>query len=199
MARLRVFIAVDPDKAIRSRCVALQETLARADPEVRWVAPETMHLTLVFLGEVDERQLPSICQVVSAVCAEHDAFVLQVQGVGCFPNMNRPRTVWVGVGSGADELIALHHALEERLMELGCYRREDRQFTPHLTLGRVKGDLSGGRLPQALVKQAQWHGGEVEIGEVLVMSSELFREGPVYSLLSTARLRQGTRPSEQEQ
>ena len=75
MARLRTFIAVDLDRAVRSRCVTLQETLARSAADVRWVTPESMHLTLLFLGEVDERDLLPVCRAAADACAGQDAFV----------------------------------------------------------------------------------------------------------------------------
>jgi 2'-5' RNA ligase len=188
MARLRVFIAVDPGKAIRARCIALQETLARSSDGVRWSAPETMHLTLLFLGDQDERDVPAVCEAVAEVCAGIEAFVVGIEGVGCFPNSGKPRTIWVGVGTGVQELVALHDALEKPLVDLGCYRREERKFTPHLTLGRVKGDGPMDRLTRALDKQAEWQAGESTIDEVLVMASDLRPEGPVHSVLSTAKL-----------
>ncbi len=189
MSRLRVFVAVDPGKAIRSRCVALQDTLARSADRVRWEKPENIHVTLLFLGDVDERDLLPVCQAVSAVCAEQGAVPVSAEGVGCFPNLQRPRTIWAGIGMGAAELVALHDALETPLIDLGCYRREERQFKPHLTLGRVKGDGMSFQLTMALTKQLQWRGGESVIGEVLVMSSELTPDGPIYSVVSTAKLR----------
>jgi 2'-5' RNA ligase len=193
MSRLRVFIAVNPGKAIASRCVSLQETLARSAEGVRWEKPENIHVTLLFLGDVDERDLLPVCQEVLAVCGGRDAFVMSVEGVGAFPSPHRPRTLWTGIGAGAAELISLHDALEAPLIELGSYRREERKFTPHLTLGRVKGDAPMERLTQALMRQAQWSAGESEVTEVLVMSSELTPTGPIYSVVSTARLRKPPR------
>jgi 2'-5' RNA ligase len=189
MSRLRVFIAVDPGKAIRSRCVALQDTLARSADRVRWEKPENIHVTLLFLGDVDERDLLPVCKAFSAVCAEQGAFPVSVESVGCFPNLQRPRTIWAGIGMGAAELVALHDALERPLIDLGCYRREERQFKPHLTLGRVKGDGMSYQLTMALTKQLQWRGGESVIDTVQVMSSELTSDGPLYSVVSTAKLR----------
>ena len=109
---------------------------------MKWVEVENLHVTLLFLGEVDERELPPLCRAVSVVCGRHDRFDLSVETVGCFPNPRRPRVVWAGVGMGGPELVALHDALEPPLLELGCYRREERQYTPHITLGRVKSDRS---------------------------------------------------------
>jgi 2'-5' RNA ligase len=188
MARLRTFIAVDLGKTIRDRCVALQETLGRAGTDVKWVEEENIHVTLLFLGEVVDRETPALCRAVADCCAAHNAFSLSVESVGCFPNPRRPRIVWAGVGAGSAELIALHDALEPPLLDLGCYRREDRQYTPHITLGRVRSDHATEALATALSRQAKWHGGETDVREVRVLSSELTPHGPVYTALSRAKL-----------
>ena len=187
MARIRTFIAVDLGKAIRDRTVALQEVLARTGTEVKWVEPENLHVTLLFLGEVDERQVPGVCQIVAGVTANHPAFPMSVETVGCFPNPRRPRVLWVGIGEGAQPLCALHDALEIPLQDLG-YRREERRYTPHITLGRVKSDRPTDRLAAELARQAGWKGGETTVREVLVMSSELTPKGPIYTVLSRPRL-----------
>src|SRR5579875_1429122 len=192
MARLRTFIAIDLGKAIRDRCLALQETLARDGAEVKWVEEENLHLTLLFLGEVEDRDLPALCQTVADCCAFRAPFTLSVETVGCFPNLRRPRVIWVGVGAGSAEVCALHDALETPLLELGCYRREERTYTPHITLGRVKGERSITALTTALARQAKWRGGETDVREVRVLSSELTPQGPIYTVLSRAKLRTKT-------
>lgn len=187
MARLRTFIAVELDKQIRDRTVALQETLARAADDVKWVEPENLHVTLLFLGEVGDRDIPAVCRGVATVSAQQAPFAMTVESAGAFPNTRRPRTLWVGIGQGTQELVALHDALEPPLLELGCYRREDRQYTPHVTLGRVKSDRPADPLTLALAKQAGWKGGETTVGAVLVLSSELTSQGPRYTMLSRAK------------
>jgi 2'-5' RNA ligase len=189
MARLRTFIAIDLGKTIRDRCLALQETLARGGAEVKWVEEENLHLTLLFLGEVEDRALPALCQVVADCCLLHKPFTLSVETVGCFPNPRRPRVVWVGVGTGRVEVCALHDTLGPPLLALGCYRREERIYTPHITLGRVTKERSTAALALALARQAQWRGGETEVREVRVLSSELTPQGPIYTVLSRAKLR----------
>ncbi len=188
MARLRTFIAVDVGKAIRDRAVALQESLTRSGTDVKWVEPENIHVTLLFLGEVDDREVLQVCRAVSDGCVGLSTFSLTVEGVGCFPNPRRPRTLWVGVGDGTQELCALHDALEPPLLDLGCYRREERKYTPHITIGRVKSDRPTDKLAAALAKHAGWRGGETDVREVLVMSSQLTPQGPVYTVLSRAKL-----------
>ncbi len=183
MARLRTFIGVDIGKTIRARAVALQEKLAETGTAVKWVEADNIHATLLFLGEVDDRELPSVCRAVAEQTQRYSPFRLS-----CFPNPRRPRIVWIGVGEGTQELCALHDDLEPPLLDLGCYRREERKYTPHITLGRVKSDRPTDKLGPALLKHAGWQGGEIAVTEVLVMSSELTPQGPLYTVLSRAKL-----------
>lgn len=188
MPRVRTFIAMDLGRAIRDRLVALQETLGRAGAEVKWVEPENLHITLLFLGEVGERDLLPVCQVVAESVAQKPAFEVSIEGTGCFPNPRRPRILWAGVGKGAQEVVAVHDVLETPLLELGCYRREERQFTPHVTLGRIRSEKPMDKLAVALQKQIAFKAGETMVGEIQVMSSELTPDGPVYTVMSRAKL-----------
>jgi RNA 2',3'-cyclic 3'-phosphodiesterase len=188
MGRIRTFIGIDVGKPIRDRLVALQESLARSGAEVKWVERDNLHVTLLFLGEVDEREVPAVCKVVGEEVAKHQPFTMSIETAGCFPNPRRPRVLWVGVGEGAQGVCALHDGLESPLLDLGCYRREDRRYTPHVTLGRVRGDRPPETLNQTLAKNAAWKGGDTIVREVHVMSSQLGREGPVYTVLSRAKL-----------
>ena len=113
MARLRTFLAVDLGPSVRARCVSLQETLGRSGADVKWVEEENLHVTLLFLGEVDAREVLPLSAAVKAVCARHAPFTLRVEGVGCFPNPRRPRVVWAGLTEGGKELIALHDDLAD--------------------------------------------------------------------------------------
>src|SRR4051812_7951228 len=115
MARIRTFIAIDPGDAIRNAMIAVQQSLARETTDVKWVEEDNLHLTLLFLGEVDDRDLLGICRAVAKAAASQAAFAMEVSGIGCFPNPRRPRIVWAGVETGAAELVALHGALEPPL------------------------------------------------------------------------------------
>ena len=188
MARARTFIAVELPSDIRDACVGLQESLASAAPNVKWVEEENLHITLLFLGEVDDRDLVGVCRAVQKVCAALEPFALTIAGAGCFGDALRPRTIWVGIGEGTAELVALHRAIEEELVESSRYRREARRFEPHVTLGRAKGDEAAEALPAALLRERDWKGGEFDVSQVRVLSSELRRDGPVYAVLSTAKM-----------
>jgi 2'-5' RNA ligase len=188
MPRTRTFIAVDISEEIRANAVALQESLARTGASVKWATPESMHVTLLFLGEVDDRELPAVCRAVQDVAAREPPFALRVSGVGAFPNARHPKILWVGITEGADALKRLYGDLETKLLDLGCYRKEERGYTPHLTLGRVKADRDGFALAPELPGQLAWDGGRTTVDEVLVFGSVLEKDGPVHTVLGRGEL-----------
>jgi 2'-5' RNA ligase len=188
MARIRTFIAVEIGDEIRKNAVVLQQRLARANAGVRWATPESMHVTLLFLGEVDEREVLAVCRAVKEVAGREPPFPLQVSGVGAFPTPRRPKTVWAGITDGAEPLRRLYGLLEAKLLDLGCYRKEERGYTPHLTLGRVKADADSHALAAELPKLMAWDGGRTVVTEVQVFSSELRPDGPEYTVLGRGEL-----------
>jgi RNA 2',3'-cyclic 3'-phosphodiesterase len=188
MARIRTFIAVELAHAVKNRMASLQEELTKTGGGVKWVSVENMHLTLLFLGEVEKLDVVNICRVVQKRSRKHQAFTLEVEGLGAFPNMRRPKILWAGITDGVEPLKALHADLEEGLLDLGCYRREDRGYTPHLTLGRLQRDEGEETWSSVVAGHSSWRGGTTPVAEVLVMSSEMRREGPQYSVIGRAPL-----------
>jgi 2'-5' RNA ligase len=188
MKRIRTFIAIDPGKHIRDRLVALQESLMQAGADAKWVEHDNLHVTLLFLGEVEMTAISEVCGAVAEAVTEFATFNMSVEHAGCFPNPRRPRVLWAGVTEGAREIIEIHDAMEAPLLDLGCYRREERKYTPHLTLGRVRGDRHHSDLGSVLARYADWKGGEAAVTAVHVMGSELTPQGPVYTVLSRAKL-----------
>ncbi|HET6572661.1 MAG TPA: RNA 2',3'-cyclic phosphodiesterase [Fimbriiglobus sp.] len=188
MGRTRTFIGVAVSDEVRRSAAVLQQALARTGADVNWVPAANLHVTLLFLGEVDDRELHAVSRAMADTAAGEPPFALSVQGVGAFPNLRRPKIVWAGLADGAAELVRLHGLLEGPLLELGAYRREDRPYTPHLTLGRVKSEADGQALAPALAKQSGWSGGRTTVGEVVLFASDMRREGPVYTVLARGRL-----------
>jgi RNA 2',3'-cyclic 3'-phosphodiesterase len=188
MGKTRTFIGVDIGDAIRASASALIKELAKTGAGVKWVSPESMHLTLLFLGEVDDRELHPVCKAVKEVAAGEPPFPLRVSGLGAFPTTRRPKVLWAGLVDGVEPLQRLNAALEERMLDLGCYRKEERGYTPHLTLGRVKGDADSFAIAAEIPKRLAWEGGRFAVDEVLVFSSEMERDGPVYTVIGRAPL-----------
>jgi RNA 2',3'-cyclic 3'-phosphodiesterase len=187
--RLRTFIAVEIERFTRDRLVGLQERLSAGGTAAKWVEPSNLHITLLFLGEVDAREVPDVCRAVSEAATDFAPFSLSIVGAGAFPSPRHPRILIAQVAEGAQQLIDLHDAIELRLLDLGSYRREDRPFKPHVTIGRVRGQIEGDALTNALRQFTSWEGGQSHVREVLIMSSELRTEGPEYTVLGRAPLR----------
>jgi len=152
------------------------------------------HLTVKFLNDVPSERIEAIGRAMDATCAERQPFALELVGLGCFPDTRRPRVVWAGVRDETGALLALHRDLESALEALG-YPREQRPFSPHLTLARVREGASRASveaLGQSVV--AQQAGAERVLAQMLVNGLTLFRsdlrpEGPLYTALHRAVLK----------
>ena len=186
---LRTFVAVDIDTAVETQVNRLIGRLRQTAAKVKWVDARQLHFTLKFLGEIELLEAPEVCAAVQRAVTPLAGFRAVVSGTGAFPQLDRPRTVWVGISEGEEEFVALHDAVEDALHELG-FRREHRRFRPHLTLGRVRQSPAGiEELGQLIRDNHDFVAGEISVGEVKVFSSVLAKDGPTYTLLGTAELR----------
>lgn len=185
--KIRTFVAVAIPDDIRSRALAAMNELAAVAPDVKWVEPQSLHWTLNFLGNVEQREIGEICMAVAEGAIEHEPFQLEIRGAGAFPTADRPRTLWLGVGEGRETIIALQASIERALEPLG-FRGEARRYTPHLTIGRPGRGEPPRALADELAAMADFHCGKMLVDEVTIYSSELTREGPVYEPLGHAPL-----------
>lgn len=134
--RVRSFIAVPLPEELKAELAGLQKRLQPQLPGVRWAAPETIHLTLSFLGDVAEEVLEKVPKVMLSVARCHPTFSARAVGIGAFPDLQRARVIWIGLDDGA-ALSELQQDLAKGLAALGL-SPEDRAFHPHLTLGRCR-------------------------------------------------------------
>ena len=190
--QIRTFIAVELDQAQRQALGKIEETLKRepAGRYIRWVAPESIHLTLKFLGGVDARRMSELQAAVAQACQGIPPFQLALSGVGAFPNTRRPRVVWVGLSGDVEVAGRLADQIDASCAELG-FPREQRPFSPHLTLGRLKRDASASdqRFVGEMVAQAQvGELGEINARHVSIMKSDLKPTGSVYTRLYQVEL-----------
>jgi 2'-5' RNA ligase len=183
----RTFIAVSASPEIRQSARKLAELLRPAAGDVRWVAVENLHWTLQFLGEIETLEIPAVCMAVSSAVAEVESFELEAGGAGAFPAPDRPRTLWIGAGSGAQAMVALHGAIQKKLDLLGV-RSEQRRYVPHLTIGRASGKAPPRSLIRELAALAEFEAGTMLVDEVTVYSSRLGPDGPTYDVLAHASL-----------
>lgn len=190
---MRLFIALNLPGELKARLAAevLGPLRARL-PGVRWVREETLHVTLLFLGERGDAEADEARAVVREVAASHEPFTASLAGLGMFPNPTRPRVIWLGL-SAAASVLALHRALRLEHARLGA-PFEGRAFSPHVTLGRVPPSAEASTreaLPAALA--AVRFSAPVAFGSVELMRSEPTPRGPRYTALLSAPLGHGER------
>jgi 2'-5' RNA ligase len=190
MPRIRTFVAVEMSPRVIGRAGDLIDKLRVAAAEVNWVRSEQMHLTLKFLGDVPDTETPDICRVVDEVAAGFEPFEITCRGVGAFPNLGQPRTLWIGIEDGAEELSRLQSEIDDALKTKLGYGKEQRGFHPHLTIGRVKRELPGGsgELSRLLAEHAHFDADLAVIDEVVTFASFLSRKGPSHDALCRAEL-----------
>ena len=193
----RTFVALPIPEIQRTRLGRLQSLLAPDLPDTRWVTPDHFHLTLAFLGDVPDLDLAPVCRAVGDAVKEFARLTLNLQSLGAFPDPERPRTVWVGLaGPNHAGLMDLQAAIAESVAAVG-YPAEGDRFTPHLTLGRLKG---GKRGEVNVVKQVAhfrtWSAGNFEAAQVVTYASTIAPEGPTYMTLASSSLRSAKRRSD---
>jgi 2'-5' RNA ligase len=188
MDDIRSFIAVEIPPDLKSRMDELQRELRRTGADVKWVRPEGIHLTLKFLGSIHPDDVERISQSIAPAIAGWEPFEVRVQGMGCFPNPRNPRVVWLGMDRGKEVLASLQKAVEEKAAELS-FPPENRPFSPHLTLGRVRSARGRGELAQAIEKYRGTEVGTFQVREVFLFRSELFPSGAVYTKLGEFPMR----------
>lgn len=177
MDSYRAFVAIELGRPALTALEKLLKDLKSQLNDVRWSYPEQLHLTLKFLGDIDNRELPDFCGRLREACAEAEPFNLILQGLGTFPRNKPPRVVWVGIDEGASELQALHQKIDECFGALGV-PRETRSFTPHLTLGRVKSGANLERIQDTIAQLDSQVHLQSDVYEVALMTS-LKEEGKV--------------------
>lgn len=185
---LRVFVAVELEESVRKRAALLIEKLSVPELRVNWVREENLHLTLKFLGDLSAEQVPEICRAIEAAVGGMTGTTIDFRGLGAFPDWNRPRTLWVGVDEGQEFLQQIHAELEEVFHDFG-FRRERRRFSAHLTLARVRqGGPQVALLQQKMQQFRDYQLGRSFVSELVVFSSELTPEGPIYTPLGRCDL-----------
>jgi len=187
---MRLFIAINLPAEVRAEIVAATSALRAEAPELSWVSENRLHLTLKFLGEVEESRLDELAAAAAPVAGHHRELLMTLGGIGAFPNFRRARVVWMGIEQEA-RLELLHHDIELACESLG-FEVEGRAFRPHLTLARLKHPLPEPRLRtlSRLGKQTDFRTDFI-VRSVDLMSSELSQSGPTYRTLVSAALRSG--------
>lgn len=184
MALIRTFIAIECSDRLCDACGSAIRELEPVVDGARWVRHENIHLTLKFLGDVEDRELHTVCQQLESVTQGWDVFSVACRGIGAFPNVDKPNTIWIGIEDPDEALVKLQMAVAESFAQLG-FPVERRPYKPHITLGRTRTRrFQRPEWQQMVDRYAKHEFGLLKVDNVTVFSSELERRGPTYTPLA---------------
>ncbi len=182
MSQVRAFIACDIPDLFLEKISSVQDRLKGLDADVTWTKTGGIHITLKFLGDIEEGYIDKVAAVIEEASKGQTPFEISIKGSGAFPNLKNPRVVWIGVEDVAKVLSKLRQGLDDRLKALG-FEPEEREFRPHLTLGRVKGPRGKERLSAVISELREIELGSFAVDRVILYKSELKPTGAVYTKL----------------
>ncbi|MFA5114485.1 MAG: RNA 2',3'-cyclic phosphodiesterase [Candidatus Omnitrophota bacterium] len=188
---MRAFVAIEIPEEIKDFLKTLQDKLRRSGADVKWVAPGNIHLTLKFLGEIQDKQAKAVADIMQRVCPSHDDFIIALGELGAFPEITSPRIIWVGLSRGGEEATRLAGQLDEEFSLLGI-PKEKKEFSPHLTIARTRSGLNITSLIQYLndcrlmPREAKL---QFSSSGVSLIKSNLTPQGPLYEPLKKVNLK----------
>ncbi len=184
MKRTFIAVKVDAGKEITGIIDLLKQELK--EEQVRWVDKTRMHITLAFIGDTSENTIRDISVMLKGICSAKDAFEFDVSGLGLFRNLNDPRVIWAGIGDQGN-LKALFTTIKAGLEQLGV-QTEEREFSPHLTLARIKKLKDKKSLEKILADNNKTAFQKVKVREVIYFESILQQTGPLYIPIKVFKL-----------
>lgn len=187
---MRVFIAIELPEDVKERIAQVQERLKKTRDRIKWVDSSMIHLTLKFLGEITEKELEKVIEASEEVADDFRPFSFEVKGAGAFPLPSSPRVIWIGVSKGKETLTDLATRIGEELNKQG-FGKDDKRWTPHLTMGRVKFLQEREKLISLIQKEKDVDAGEVRVEAFDILKSRLTPGGPIYTVLKHILLKGG--------
>ena len=179
MEHLRLFIAFDSPPEVKSQAGEIQNQLRQAQADVSWERQEKLHCTIKFLGDTPSELVPSIADTLMEIGRANPPFSVLYRGTGCFPNRRDPRVLWLGIENPDGTLISLYQSIDSAMTRFG-FKPENRQFHPHLTLGRVRTGRNQANLLKML-ENVTFESAIKANTEILLIKSELRPAGSVYT------------------
>jgi 2'-5' RNA ligase len=186
-AALRAFIAVDIDRPeLVNKLKELELELESTRVRMKLVEPENFHVTLRFLGEIPDS---AVSDIRSGVLPKlrFKPFTLKLSGVGAFPSPSSARVIWVGIVQGFDELKSIRDQLDKLLRDTGIKYESDEEFTPHITIARLK-ERSNPEVAKFILEHSSYEVGEMVVNAVRLKKSILTPRGPIYETIAEARV-----------
>ncbi len=184
---LRTFIALELSQDHKAVIGNILTSLKCIDADVKWVQPDNCHITLKFLGQTPQVQIPLIAQAMDALAKTVPAFPVGLDNIGAFPDIDKPQIIWIGLSQGNQELRNLSHLVQSQLVQLD-FPKETRPFHPHITIGRIRTNRGAKALSQVL-KTTPITSQTNESRNITLFESTLSSHGPRYSVIHRSPLK----------
>lgn len=184
MEVVRAFLALEIPDEIKEKIMEVEASVGESGADVKLVEKENLHVTMKFLGDVTPDLIEKVVGIMESV--KESRFLIEVRGTGVFPNLRIPRVVWVGVGKGGERITAVFRHLDTEIAKLGF--RIERDFTPHITIGRVRSPARRDELLRALDGFKEKVFGVTVVDRIVLKRSVLMPSGPIYSNIREAEL-----------
>jgi 2'-5' RNA ligase len=189
MAKIRTFISVHATQRINANVSRLVERLAASQAGYNWVPEANLHVTLNFVGDLVDREIPEFCKFMTEAIQEHSPFELELSGLGAFPQIGQPRTIWLGVTQGSEELNLLFKTGVEVMQDWG-FNKPRHEYVPHMTLGSIKRNGNWNESLLNLLHRHRNHDAGICHVEKVVVNSSTFEGGyPQHAKMATIQLR----------
>ena len=179
---MRCFLAIELPESLRTSLAGLAARLRRCPVRASWVRTDHLHLTLRFLGDIDDDARFAVAEFLRGHLAGSSPFQLHVQGAGAFPNVRRPSVIWAGAGPVTGPLETVQARCEGACRHAGL-APEPKPFHPHITLARIKDRQAPAELAQAIERERAFTAGEFVVRGMSLFRSELTPRGPAYTRL----------------
>ena len=181
---MRTFVAIELDDECRRNLAMAVDQMAHAVEGIKWVDPDNAHLTLKFIGQLDEKDVPDALEVLEAAAGEAQPFTMRVNGISAFPSERKPRVIHAPVEESSGVLEELAGVVDSGLAEALGIEREKREFKPHVTLGRTRKGKSCPPIDELASEVRESYFGLVEVEEMVLMKSDLTPRGAIYTPLN---------------
>jgi len=182
---MRVFLGIDIPNELKQKIIYVQNRFS--DFDIKFVEPENLHFNLKFFGDVEEKKVEKLKEVLEKICKQFEPFVINISGLGTFPSKNYIRVIWLGVKEGYQTFLSLSQTINNAIETLG-FGKENR-FVPHLTLGRVRSGRNKNELLVMIRKFEDIEIGKMKVDEIKLFQSKLSPSGPVYKEVFKIELR----------
>lgn len=180
----RIFIGISLPNEIKEKIENIKKTFRQSMINAKWVEKENMHITLKFLGEIPEEKVANIAKIIAKTSKFFKPIILEIEGIGAFPNMKKPSVLWIGISKGNEEIIKYQNLLETNLVDLG-FPKDTKSYHSHITIARIKNHKNVDKLT-TMIKEIKL--GQMTFDKVDIIKSTLTPQGSIYNILEQIKL-----------